>query len=277
MNMNVHDISMGSPDMSEAEATALRDSIATIGQQVPILVWRGDVIDGRKRLSACQALGIEPNVHIVPDESDPAAFAEALNLLRTHYTPSQRAAYAEKMATATKSDGRRIREASITKFSNADVPMSQRRAAASMGVAQSAIVQARNIRRSGAPEVIQAVERGALTLHAAQQITDKVPRHEQPEVVEKVIASKKGKRNTPSQVINLAAPGLRRGPRRNITVVRGRALHAMSEHAASLDQFMEYDVAPESDVVQWREWISEITSTLKRFSKKLEAVRERTA
>jgi ParB-like chromosome segregation protein Spo0J len=275
--MNVHEISKGSPDMSDAEMTALRDSIAMLGQQVPILVWRGEVIDGRKRLAACQALSIEPRITHIPDESEPVAFAEALNLLRTHYTHSQRAMYAERLATATKADGRRIRESSITEFGNDGVPVSTRKAGSMMGVAQSAVVTARHIRRSAVPEVVQAVERGALTLHAAQQITDKVPRHEQSEVVEKVIAAKQGKRNAPAKIINLATPGLRRAPRRNVTVVRDRALRAMSEHVASLDQFMEYDIAPESDIAQWREWISDVISTLKRFSKKLEVVRERTA
>jgi ParB-like chromosome segregation protein Spo0J len=273
--MDVHRISADSPDMSDSERTALRDSIAAIGQQVPILIWRGDVIDGRKRLAACQSLGIDPITHTVPDESDPATFAHALNILRTHYTPGQRSMYAERLATATKADGPRRRwvvEGGIQPSTTTTTE-----AATRLGVTKSQVVAARRIRRTAAPEVTQAVERGALTLHAAQAIATKVPHAEQAEAVERVVAAKKGKRNTTAKILNVAAPGLKRTNRRDVDRVRERALSTMHECAAGLDQFMEHGFGPEADIEQWSKWAAEIITTLRTFTKRLEATHERTA
>lgn len=50
----------------------------------------------------------------------------------------------------------------------------------------------------GAPEVVQAVKSGELTLNAARQIVVAVPKDDQPALVEKVIESSQGKkRHTP--------------------------------------------------------------------------------
>lgn len=273
--MNVHQISADSPDMSDQEAIALRESIASIGQQVPILLWHGDVIDGRKRLAACHVLGREPITQTVPDDGDPVQFAGALNLLRTHYTLSQRAAYAERLANVTIADTSSFRK-SAAPSSNLNL-VTRADAARRMGVSKTALNTARVIRRTAAPEVIQAVERGKLTLHAAEVIATKVPHAEQPKVVEEVIAGKKGKRNAPAKVINVAAPGRKRIPRRDAAVVRERSLRSMAECAAALDQFMEYEITTTSDIQQWRQWVRDIITTLRTFNKRIEAAHERTA
>lgn len=64
-------VSAASPDMSDAEMEALKESIAKLGQLEPIWVQKGVVIDGRKRLAACRALGLEPNVVTIPDAASP--------------------------------------------------------------------------------------------------------------------------------------------------------------------------------------------------------------
>ena len=92
----VDPISAASPDMSPAEFAALTASIKTQGQLVPIVVHDGRVIDGRKRLAACKALGIEPTV-IEFVNTDPTVIATDLNLRRTHYTASQRAMFVGKI------------------------------------------------------------------------------------------------------------------------------------------------------------------------------------
>lgn len=66
--------------------------------------------------------------------------------------PSQRAAYAEKLATATQGDSAAIRSGT-----NSYHILSRRQAASRMGVGVNQVAQARRIRRTAAPEVMQAV------------------------------------------------------------------------------------------------------------------------
>ena len=83
------------PRLTPAEALALRNSIAAQGILQPVMVRRGTnaVVDGRHRLEAARALGLD-TIPVI--EADEAGFDAALsaNLLRRHMTTSQRAALA---------------------------------------------------------------------------------------------------------------------------------------------------------------------------------------
>lgn len=192
-------ISAASPDMSDSEMTALRESIAKIGQQVPVLVWRGQVIDGRKRMAACAELGITPLMTHLAEDATPGDYATALNLLRTHYTTSQRAVFAERIATADKSTAVktwRAKERGAT--GNSQFPPTIEEAAKAFGVEQSTVSAARRVRRTASPEIMKAVETGKLTLHAAEKIARTVPEAEQASVLEKVTEARGGRgRNSP--------------------------------------------------------------------------------
>ena len=79
----------------------------------------------------------------------------ALNLLRTHDTPSQRAAFAERVANATKADARKLREAAS---SNCYFQIITRDAAArALGVEKNAVSRVRRIRRAAAPDPLRAI------------------------------------------------------------------------------------------------------------------------
>lgn len=268
-------ISAASPDMNDTDMQALKDSIAKIGQQVPILIYQGRVIDGRKRLAACEALGISPIMTMLADDAAPGEYALALNILRTHYTASQRAAFAERIVNATRADGARIRDG--VSGCNSTQVVSRRQAAEMFGVAKHSVARARRIKKAAAPEVMDAVERGHLTLHAAEQIATQVPHEDQPRVVEEVIREAKGKRNTPSKIINAAAPGKRLPPRRDVTVVRERSLQTIHACCTALDQFMDAPFSPESDFAGWQDWLREITGILTKFTRRMEKSRERSA
>lgn len=206
----ISDISARSPDMKEKDFRAFVEDIRATGQLVPIWVNGSEVIDGRKRLAACRELGIEPKVVNLDPEQDAEAVARALNVLRTHYSPSQRAIFASERANATKGDGTKIRDGTIGIFTNGAVATT-RGAAREAGVAQSAVVNAKRVRRDGAPEVVAAVKAGRLTLHAATEIINLVPKDEQPAIVEQVIEASKGKaRHTPVSKILTGANPLKR-------------------------------------------------------------------
>lgn len=192
MTYTVSEISARSPDMSDTDFDAFVEDIRTNGQLVPIWVRGSEVIDGRKRLAACQRVGVEPRVVNIDPAQDAEAVARALNVLRTHYTSSQRAMFAAERANATKGDFARN-----SKFRDPGV-VTVADAAEETGVAVSTVAMAKRIKRDAAPEVSAAVKAGRLTLHSARQISESVPLERQAEAVERVVSANKDKpRNSP--------------------------------------------------------------------------------
>lgn len=81
------------PEMSPQEFEALKASIRAQGLREPIYLWRGQILDGRHRLRACEQLGIEPRYQeFQGSEAEAVEFVLAKNLHRRHLTQSQKAA-----------------------------------------------------------------------------------------------------------------------------------------------------------------------------------------
>jgi hypothetical protein len=78
------------PMMAEEEFAALKADIAERGQQEAIVYWKGELIDGRNRLRACQELKLVPNEGELDESSDPVAYVIGANLHRNHLTKGQR-------------------------------------------------------------------------------------------------------------------------------------------------------------------------------------------
>jgi hypothetical protein len=74
-SLPLHSITEGYADLTDVEATAMRASLEANGLAVPIVVWHGQVVDGRHRAMFCRELGIEP--HYV-DISDRCPTEEAM-------------------------------------------------------------------------------------------------------------------------------------------------------------------------------------------------------
>ena len=203
--LRVSDISAASPEMSDDDFRALTEDIRQHGQLVPIWKSGAEIIDGRKRLRVCEVLGIEPVVVDVTPGQDAEALSYSLNILRTHYSVSQRAMVAAKRANL--GDGqRKSQQVKFNQLANSPKDKTSfttiAEAAREAGVNRSAVVAAKLVRREAAPEVSAAVEAGKLTLHSAKQIAAAVPNNDQPAAVEKVIKASAGKaRHTPARVL----------------------------------------------------------------------------
>lgn len=89
--MKQHPLSAAFPSMSSHSIAELAESIKTIGQQNPIIVHDGMVLDGWHRYQACQIAKVLPIIEEF-DGDDPVAFVIGANLHRRHLTESQRAA-----------------------------------------------------------------------------------------------------------------------------------------------------------------------------------------
>jgi hypothetical protein len=92
MSPTEHSIVRLFPDMDPEEFTILKLDIRDNGLKVPILLWRGQLIDGRHRLRACRELGIEPSFETVEcSEGDLPSLVWSLNRVRRQLSHSQRA------------------------------------------------------------------------------------------------------------------------------------------------------------------------------------------
>lgn len=92
-------------------------------------------------------------------DDDPLGFVVSLNLHRRHLDESQRAMVAARIANLN--DGQRADHAQAA--SN-EAPVTQSRSAEMLNVSRSAVQRAKQVITEGAPELVQAVERGEVTV-----------------------------------------------------------------------------------------------------------------
>lgn len=185
--LRVLEVSSASPDMSGEEFAAFKEDIRVRGQQLPIVLDpSGWVIDGRKRLRACQELGIEPKTVTIGADESPEDVARSLNLMRTHYGVGQLAVYAAKLAQ------RPTGQPSPEKSANLRTSPTAAQAAQAVGIGTRSVEEAKTILKKAQPEVVQALERGAITLHAAKKIA-KMPTQQQEGLVRQSVAEGRGR------------------------------------------------------------------------------------
>lgn len=150
------------PMLDDELYQALKADIAENGQWEKIMMHDEQIIDGRNRLRACCELGIEPNIGELPIDLDPYNYVIGVNLLRRHLDIGQRAMIAVKLATLR--HGEKKADSSIELSSQTD-------AADKLNVSVASVKRAKTVATKASPEVIAAVERGAMSLNAAVETT----------------------------------------------------------------------------------------------------------
>jgi hypothetical protein len=139
------------------ELQYLVSDIRENGLKMPITLYQGKILDGRNRATACRLVGKEPRY--VPFEGrDPLGYVISQNLVRRHLSESQRAMVAAKLVE--------MKKASADKLS-AKLRLTD--AAQALNVSDRTVDTAAKVLRDGSPEVIESVERGEKTVHAAVQ------------------------------------------------------------------------------------------------------------
>jgi ParB-like chromosome segregation protein Spo0J len=92
------------PLMNDAELAELAADIKANGQREPVIIYQGQVLDGRNRIAACKLAGVEPRARMVNDytiKGLPIAFVISCNLHRRHLTAEQKR---QVIAAALKAD-----------------------------------------------------------------------------------------------------------------------------------------------------------------------------
>jgi ParB-like chromosome segregation protein Spo0J len=144
----------------EGEAfAALVADIEANGLMEPITVYQDMVLDGRNRLRACKAAGIEPKF-LEFDGDDPLAFVLSLNLHRRHLNESQRGMVASRLEILRHGGARKGDQ-------DANLPLDRKAIASMLNVSSRTVASAAAVRDHALPELIQSVDRGAIAVSVA--------------------------------------------------------------------------------------------------------------
>ena len=157
----IHDLAKIFPLIEGRAFDDLVEDIKAHGLRQPIVMHEGKVLDGRNRLRACQKIGLDPQT--VPfDGADPIAFVVSANLRRRHLKDSQRALIAARIANMPHGGNR---------YTKTGAEITHAVAAELLNVKPRTLQWARQANRAAAPEVIDLVERGQLSVSAAGKIS----------------------------------------------------------------------------------------------------------
>ena len=83
--------------LSDEEISALAQDISKRGQLISIVLYQGQILDGRNRFLACQKAGVTPEFREYTGD-DPIGQIAALNDHRRHDSPAERALVGARMA-----------------------------------------------------------------------------------------------------------------------------------------------------------------------------------
>lgn len=175
---------------SAEELAELKADLQEVGQQTPIMVFEGKVLDGRRRQKVLDELGIEPVYQtFTGDKAAALAYAWSHNMPRRSLTKSQealaRAQRAKFLQEMRKEEGVRG-EGDVSEL-----------------VSQDNAVNARTVRRAmkvlsqAEPEVVDAVREGNMSVTEASSLADK-PAEEQRSAVSR---PRKKKQTTSNELV----------------------------------------------------------------------------
>lgn len=158
--MKIHPVAELFPMLSDPELAELGEDIKRNGQINPIVVRGNEVLDGRNRLAACRAAGVDPIITEFHGD-DPIAFIVSANLRRRHLTDSQRAMIAAELSRFGRGRPRKEEKVQPCAFS-------QREAADLLDVSRRSVQDAKKIKRVD-PALADEVRRGETSVNAAKK------------------------------------------------------------------------------------------------------------
>lgn len=165
MKYEAHEYANLFPMMTAMELDALSEDIKANGLRHPIVLYEGEVLDGRNRLLACERVGAEPTfTEYEGDAAGALAMVESLNIERRALTSGQRAIVAARRwgLEPKKRGGDR------TTSKVQSVPISLDAIAKKYKVSKTSITQTRDL-LAHAPDLAAQVESCALSLADAHR------------------------------------------------------------------------------------------------------------
>lgn len=164
-----HPLSAVFPKLSDKAFSELRADIAANGLRLPIVLYRGQVLDGWNRYLACEQTGAEAHYEeFSGTEAEARQCVVSANLMRRHLNESQRSMIGARFAQLP--HGVRPTEANLPISTVAD-------AAELLNVSERSIKDARTVLASGDDELITKVSNGAVPVSSgAKQARNSRPK-----------------------------------------------------------------------------------------------------
>lgn len=163
------------PMMEGRAYRELVEDVEVNGVREPIVFLDGKILDGRNRYMAARELGAEyPRIEFRGD--DPLAYVVSLNLKRRHLSESQRSMVAARLARMPNGGDRSEQHRANLHSASSAAEM--------LNVSERSVKTAKTVEREGSPELVEAVERGSVSVNAAADIAT-LPKPEQAEIVAK--------------------------------------------------------------------------------------------
>jgi ParB-like chromosome segregation protein Spo0J len=154
--LEVHPIAMIFPRLDDAAVDQMALDIRNNGQQQPISLYEGKVLEGVNRTEACKRLKCKVKARQYLG-NDPIGFVLSANLHRRHLDASQRAIVGAKLADLGVGDNQ------TTKGSGTSIEV----AAKLVNVGRASIERALTVLRSGDTKLIEEVKTGEVSVSAA--------------------------------------------------------------------------------------------------------------
>lgn len=154
------------PMLDDVALQSLADDIAAHGLIEPIVLYAGQILDGRNRYRACLIAGVEPSfLHFAADsESEALDLVISKNLERRQLSESQRAMVAAKIANIRHGgQGGRVPEG--------EAAITVRGAAQALNVGTFLAKQAKRVSKNAEPHIIDMVQRGQIKVAGAELIS----------------------------------------------------------------------------------------------------------
>lgn len=165
------------PMMPPDQYEAFKEDVRKNGFQQDIVLYKGQILDGRNRYKAAIELDMLDELPIaeMDDDTDidPFQWVISRNLHRRHLNESQRALVAAKLAKLRVGDNQHSSEAV-----QICTPTIQQ-AADQLDVGRRTVAHAKTVLANGSQELIEAVEQGKVAVSKAAAVAKEVPKQMQ--------------------------------------------------------------------------------------------------
>lgn len=256
---DIHPICKLMPEMTPAEYESLRKDVEKNGLLHPIVLHDGLILDGRHRYRACLDTGTEPRFETYTG-TDPAGLVWSENGTRRNLSTSQRALVAAsfleyekeqaRKRLGTSTGGNNPRPCRKNDEAGEESGRATAKAGAKFGVSGDYVFNAAKVLEKAAPEVIDKIRSGDMTVNEAKNIIDL-----RPEAQRRIAdIQDKSQRKRATQEANIRSESCRRREAKDKPVVDHpgtpflrKWLNAMERIAITL---AEVDIRQSAEIVQ---------------------------
>lgn len=159
------------PEMDQDQFNDLKEDIQQNGQQVAILMFNGEIIDGRSRYLACLETNTAP---IFEDwdgkEDDLLTFVMSMNLKRRHLSAAQRAALGAEILPELEEIGMKKQKSAGRGKKSKEKFRATEEAAKITGSTSNAVSTAKKVKKES-PETFEKMKKGKTTIASAKKKT----------------------------------------------------------------------------------------------------------